>query len=165
MSRPVPISSTQAVLLLSELLELDLTVRRRRGPATIDERRRRRNISKSLRDWAMALEANRLGPGAGQREHPRAPVRIYVKWGEERLPCESLGLGGLSLARDERPTLGETVELEICPPQPDATEPVRAQVMWWDPKEKRVGLSFVDLSDTAQSLIERLVYTELVKTG
>ncbi len=47
--------------------------------------------------------------------------------------------------------------------EPRAVE-VMARVVWYEPVRSKAGLSFIGLSDSARAFIERLVYSDLVKS-
>jgi hypothetical protein len=39
-----------------------------------------------------------------------------------------------------------------------------ARVVWYEPVRSKAGLSFMGLSDSARAFVERVVYSDLVKS-
>jgi len=155
----------QAVRLLAELLELDRTVRGRRQPLSLVQKQRRAAIARELHMWALAKQRGNAPPGAEQRMHPRANVRLKVQLlGGPRsvdLQSDSLAVGGVSVSVSFTPRVGDLLGLRLVPLE-DAAFELMGEVVWFDPVRSRAGLRFHDLTDEARAVLERLVFSDLI---
>lgn len=150
--------------LLRELLEIDETVRRRRVALTFVQKQRRMTIASELGRWAMA---SRPSPkGAELRQHPRAEmkVRLELLGGPKPITLETdtLGLGGAGVAVSFPVRRGDLWRMRLCPPGEEPVE-LGAEVVWVDVPRARAGLRFVQQTDELRALVERLVFSELIR--
>jgi hypothetical protein len=159
------LSSGKAVRLLAELLEFDEMVRKRRQPLTLAQKQRRAAITMELHRWALDFQRG-TSPGAEQRRNPRASVRLRIQMlGGPRpieLESDSLAVGGIRVVVNFAPRVGDVLALRLLPLEEPAQE-VMAKVVWFDPVRSKAGLSFVDVTEPARELVERLVYSDLLK--
>jgi PilZ domain len=159
--------SSSPLKLLAELLELDQVSRERRAAWPLAQRQRRQVICQDLRSWALARQA--APEGSEQRRDPRAAVHIRVQLlGGPRpieLRSESLAVGGLSATLHFAPRKGDLMALRLIPPEPEAPLELMGEVVWYDARKARAGLRFKDPSDEAKSVLERLVFGELVRNA
>jgi hypothetical protein len=160
------ISSTQAVRLLAELLEIDRTVRGRRQPLSLVQKQRRAAIVRDLHMWALARQRGNAPPGSEHRQHPRAAVRLKVQLlggpHPVELQSDSLAVGGVSVRVSFTPRVGDLLGLKLVPLEEAAFE-VMGEVVWFDPVRARAGLRFHQLTDEGRAVLERLVFSDLVK--
>jgi PilZ domain len=158
--------SAKAVRLLSELLEFDQLVRARRQPLTLVQKQRRQAIAAELHRWALDRQKAQ-STGAEARRDPRAAVRLRIQMlGGPRpidLDADSLAVGGLRCFVNFQPRVGDVLALRMVPLEEPAVE-VMARVVWYEPVRSKAGLSFLGLSDSARAFVERVVYSDLVKT-
>lgn len=158
--------STKAVRLLSELLEFDQLVRTRRQPLTLLQKQRRQAIASELHRWALERQRSE-GQGAEHRRDPRAEVRLRVQMlGGPRpvdLEADSIAIGGVRVHVGFQPRVGDVLALRMTPLEEPAVE-LMARVVWYDPVRSKAGLAFMSLSDSARAFIERVVYSDLVKS-
>ncbi len=159
-------SAGQAVRLLAELLEMDRGVRNRRVPLSLVQKQRRAAIARELHLWALAKQRGAAPSGADQRQFPRANVRLRVQLlGGPRsvdLQSDSLAVGGVSVAVKFTPRVGDLLGLRLVPLE-DAPFDVMGEVVWFDPVRSRAGLRFHDLTDDGREILERLVFSDLIK--
>jgi hypothetical protein len=159
--------SLSPLKLLAELLELDQVSRERRSSWSLAQRQRRQVICTELRAWALARQV--APEGAEQRRDPRVPVHIRVQLlGGPRpveLQSESLAVGGLSATLHFAPRRGDLLALRLIPPSPEGALELMGEVVWYDPRKARAGLRFKDPSDEAKSVLERIVFGELVRNA
>ena len=159
--------SSSPLKLLAELLELDQVSRERRASWSLAQRQRRQVICTDLRAWALARQV--APEGAEQRRDPRAPMRIRVQLlGGPRpveLQSESLAVGGLSATLHFAPRKGDLMALRLIPPAPEAPLELMGEVVWYDARKARAGLRFKDPNDEAKSVLERIVFGELVRNA
>jgi hypothetical protein len=162
------ISAGQAVRLLAELLDLDRSVRQRRQPLSLVQKQRRAAIARDLHLWALAKQRNAAPSGADQRQHPRANIRVKVQLlGGPRivdLHSDSLAVGGVSVTVKFTPRVGDMLGLRLVPLE-DAPFEVMGEVVWFDPVRSRAGLRFHNLPDEARDVLERIIFSDLVKQG
>jgi hypothetical protein len=160
-------SAGQAVRLLAELLELDRGARNRRVPLTLIQKQRRAAIARELHLWALARQRGGAPQGAEHRQFPRANVRVKVQLlGGPRsvdLHSDSLAVGGVSVAVSFTPRVGDLLGLRIVPLE-DAPFEVMGEVVWFDPVRSRAGLRFQQVGDDAREVLERLVFSDLIRT-
>lgn len=158
-------TAAKAVRLLAELLDLDRTVRMRRQNLTLAQKQRRAVIVRELHRWALAKQRGNAPPGAEQRQHPRANVRLKVQMlggpHPVDLQSESLAVGGVSVTVSFAPRVGDLLGVRLVPLE-DAPLEVMAEVVWFDPVRSRAGLRFHQVSDEAREVLERLVFSDLV---
>ena len=159
------IGSAQAVRLLAELLEMDYVARQRRRSSSLVQKQRRAAIVRELQVWALARQQ---GPqGTTLREHPRAAVKLRVELiggpGPVALESDSLAVGGISVSISFQPKAGDLLPLRLVPTQPEEPVAVTGEVIWYDPFRGRAGLRFLELSEDARALIERLVFADLIR--
>jgi hypothetical protein len=156
------VTATKAVHLLAELLEMDRSVRSRRQARSLPQKQRRAAIVRELHQFMLARQR---GPGAEQRQFPRAAIRIKVQMlggpHPVDLHSDSLAVGGLSCQVSFTPRNGDLFGLRLVPLEEPPLE-VDAEVVWYDPVRSRVGLRFINLSDEGREILERLVLQELV---
>ena len=97
---------------------------------------------------------------------PRANVKLRVQLiGGPRpleLHSDSLAVGGMSLQLTFQPRLGDHLALKLVPPPPDDAVEVAGEVIWFNAAKQRVGVQFIELTEEAQSLLERLVFDDLI---
>jgi hypothetical protein len=160
------ISSTQAVRLLAELLEIDRAVRGRRQPLSLMHKHRRAAIVRELHLWALARQRGSAPPGAEHRQHPRAAVRLKVLLlggpHPVELQSDSLAVGGVSVHVSFTPRVGDLLGLKLVPLEEAAFE-VMGEVVWFDPVRARAGLRFHRITEEGLAVLERLVFSDLVK--
>ncbi len=158
--------STKAVKLLAEMLEFDQIVRARRQPLTLVQKQRRQAIAGELHRWALDRQRTH-SKGAEHRRDPRADVRLRIQMlGGPRpvdLEADSIAVGGVRANVGFSPRVGDVLALRMVPLEEPAVE-MMARVVWYDPVRSKAGLSFIGLSESARAFIERLVYSDLVKT-
>ena len=155
--------------LLKELLEIDEAVRRRRVALTFVQKQRRMTIASELGRWAMAT---RPAPkGHELRQHPRADMRVRLELlggpAPIALETDTLGLGGAGVAVSFPVRRGDIWRMRLCPPDgPDGVDPVElsAEIVWVDVPRARAGLRFVEQTDELRALVERLVFSELIRS-
>jgi hypothetical protein len=159
--------SSSPLQLLAELLELDQVSRERRSSMSLVQRQRRQVICQDLRAWALARQV--APEGAEQRSDPRAPVRIRAQLlGGPRpveLQTESLAVGGLSAKLNYAPRKGDIMALRLIPPEPEPPLELMGEVVWYDPRRSRFGLRFKEPAEEAKSVLERIVFGELVRNA
>jgi hypothetical protein len=160
------ITATQAVRLLAELLEMDRSVRNRRQPLSLVQKQRRAAIARDLHLFALAKQRGQAPAGAEQRQHPRANVRVKVQLlgGPHKvdLHSDSLAVGGVSVSVKFTPRVGDMVGLRLVPLEDPPIE-VMGEVVWFDPVRSRAGLRFQNLSDEGRAVLERIIFTDLVR--
>ncbi len=160
----MPLDAARALKLLAELRDIDHAARSRKA-ITLAEKQRRLAIARELNQFT--LDQQRPLAGANHRQHPRAQVRLKVELlGGPRsieLETDSLAVGGVSCVVGFNPRVGDLLSLRLTPPQPDEPFEVMAEVVWFHPVRSRAGLAFHDLPDDARAVIERLIYSDLVK--
>lgn len=158
--------STKAVRLLAELLEFDQIVRARRQPLTLVQKQRRQAIATELHRWALDRQRTSV-KGAEHRRDPRAEVRLRIQMlGGPRpvdLDADSLAIGGVRCNVGFQPRVGDVLALRMVPLEEPAVE-VMARVVWYDPVRSKAGLAFMGLSDSARAFVERLVYSDLIRS-
>ena len=159
------VPSTKAVRLLSELLEFDQLVRTRRQPLTLVQKQRRQAIATELHRWALDRQRNSVS-GAEHRRDPRAEVKLRIQMlGGPRpvdLEADSLAVGGVRCHVGFQPRIGDVLALRIVPLEQAAVE-IMAKCVWYDPVRSKAGLAFMNLSDSARSFIEQLVFSDLIR--
>lgn len=162
-------TTTQAVRLLAELVELDRQIRTKRQPLTFAQKQRRAQIAQDLHRWALARQREGWAGGGEQRRDPRANVRLRVQLvGGPRpveLQSDSLAVGGMSLTLSFPVRLGDRLHLKLVPPPPEEALPVEAEVIWFNAARQRAGVQFHGLGDEGRALLERLIYADLVGGG
>jgi hypothetical protein len=160
------ITAAQAVRLLAELVELDRIVRTRRQPLSLPQKQRRAAISRDLHLWALAKQRGAAPPGAENRQHARANLRLRVQLrGGPRtieLQTDSIALGGVSVAVKFSPRVGDILGLRLVPLEDEPFD-VMGEVVWFDPVRARAGLRFQNLSEEGRAVLERLIFSDLVK--
>ena len=160
------ISAAQALRHLAELLEIDRTVRTRRQPLTLVQKQRRAVIARDLHQWALERQRGNAPSGAEQRRDPRANVRLKVQLlgGPHTvdLHSDSLAVGGVSVSVKFTPRVGDLLGLRLVPLE-DAPLEVMGEVVWFDPVRSRAGLRFQGLSEEGRAVLERIIFTDLVK--
>lgn len=161
-------NAAKAVRLLAELVEMDRTIRSRRQSLTLSQKQRRAAIIRELHLWALARQRGAAPPGAEKRQFPRAEVHLKVQLlGGPRaveLQSESLAVGGVCVTVSFAPRVGDLLPLRLQPLE-DAPFDVMGEVVWFDPIRARAGVRFHDLSDDGRAVLERLVFSDLVKDG
>jgi hypothetical protein len=162
------INAAQAVRMLAELLEIDRATRMRRTPPSLPQKQRRAALARDLARWALAKQRGAAPPGAELRQHPRANVRVKVQLSSGPRPIDlssdSLGVGGVSVLMSFAPRVGDMFRLRIVPLE-DAPIEVTGEVVWFEPVRSRAGLRFHDLSEEGQEGLERLVFSDLLRSG
>jgi hypothetical protein len=160
----MPLDAARALRLLAELRDIDHGARSRKA-ITLQEKQRRLAIARELNQFT--LDQQRAGSGPNLRQHPRAQVRLMVELlGGPRaieLETDSLAVGGVSCVVSFGPRVGDLLSLRLTPPAPDEPFEVMAEVVWFHPVRSRAGLAFHDLPDDARAVVERLIYSDLVK--
>jgi hypothetical protein len=161
------LTSTKALRLFAELMEFDEMVRKRRQPLTLAQKQRRAAIMMDLHRWALDRQRSSR-PGAEQRRDPRASVRLRTQMiGGPRpieLETDSLAVGGIRAVVNFAPRVGDVLALRLLPLE-EAPVEVMAKVVWFDAVRSKAGLSFVDVSSETRELVERLVYSDLIRSG
>jgi hypothetical protein len=106
--------------------------------------------------------------GAELRAHPRASVRLKVQLlGGPRsvdLHSDSLAVGGVSVTVNFTPRVNDMLALKLVPLE-EAPFEVMGEVVWFDPVRSRAGLRFHGLTDDGREILERLVFSDIVKTS
>jgi hypothetical protein len=166
MTHPMAITAAQAVRLLAELLEIDRAVRTRRQPLQLVQKQRRAAVVRDLHLFALSKQRGSAPTGAEQRQHPRANVRLKVQLlgGPHKvdLQSDSLAVGGASVTVKFTPRVGDLVPLRLVPLE-DAPFEVMGEVVWFDPVRSRAGVRFQSLTDEARAVLERLIFSDLVR--
>jgi hypothetical protein len=161
----MPLDAARALKLLAELRDIDHAARSRKN-ITLAEKQRRLAIARELNQFTLDQQRPQ-GGGADHRQHPRAQVKLKVELlGGPRsieLETDSLAVGGVSCVVSFGPRVGDLLSLRLTPPAPDEPIEVMAEVVWFHPIRSRAGLAFHDLRDEARAVIERLIYSDLVK--
>jgi hypothetical protein len=161
------ITAAQAVRLLAELLDMDRGVRTRRQPMSLVQKQRRAVIARDLHSFALAKQRGTAPSGADQRQHPRASVRVKVQLlgGPHKidLHSDSLAVGGVSVTVKFTPRVGDMIGLRLVPLEDPPIE-VMGEVVWFDPVRSRAGMRFHDLSDDGRAVLERIVFTDILKS-
>ena len=160
------LSAIKAMQLLKELLEIDEGVRRRKVALTFVQKQRRMTIASELARWAMA---SRPAPkGHELRQHPRADmkVRLELLGGPQSVSLETdtLGLGGAGVAVRFPARRGDVWRMRLWPPEGDDPVELQAEVVWVDVPRARCGLRFLEQTDELRAVIERLVFSELIRS-
>lgn len=152
--------------MLAELLELDRSIRHRRQPMSLVQKQRRAAIVRDLHMWALAKQRGAAPQGSELRQFPRANVRVRLQLlGGPRpidLHSDSLAVGGASVVVSFSPRVSDLLGLRIVPLE-DAPFEVMGEVVWFDPVRMRAGLRFQSLSDDGREVLERLIFSDLVK--
>jgi hypothetical protein len=157
----------QAMRLLAELKDLDQKTRLKRQPLSLQQKQRRQQIAVDLHRWALARQREGWSGGGDQRRDPRANVRLRVQLiGGPRpidLESDSIAVGGLSLQLNYQPHLGDHLALRLVPPPPDEPVEVEGEVIWFNAARQRAGIQFHAVSDEARALLERIVFSDLLR--
>ena len=163
------ITTSQAVRLLAELVDLDRQLRVKRQSLTLQQKQRRAQIAQDLHRWALARQREGWGGGGEQRRDPRANLRMRVQLAGGPRPVElqsdSLAVGGMSLTLTFPVRLGDRLHLKLVPPPPDEPIAVEAEVIWFNAGRQRAGVQFYGLDDEGRALLERLIFADLVGGG
>ena len=150
--------------LLKELLEIDDAVRRRRVALTFVQKQRRITIANDLGRWAMA--SRRAPKGSELRQHPRTEMRVRLELlgGPQPIGLETdtLGLGGASVLVTFPVRRGDVWRMRLNAPGEEGAE-VSAEVVWVDVPRAKAGLRFLDQTDELRALVERLVFSDLIR--
>jgi hypothetical protein len=153
--------------MLAELVELDRQLRMRRQPLTLQQKQRRAQIAIDLHRWTLAQQ--RWAGAGAQRRDPRANVRLRAQLvGGPRpleLQSDSLAVGGMSLTLTFAPRLGDRLHLRLVPPPPDEPVELEGEVIWFNAARQRAGVHFLDVSEEARALLERLIFADLLGGG
>lgn len=164
-----PITPTQAMRLLAELLELDRQFRHKRQPLSFAQKQRRAQIALDLHRWALLRQQRDWGGGGVARRDPRSRLSLQVRLvGGPRpllLQSDSLAIGGMSLTLGFPARVGDRLHLQLVPPPPDEAIALQAEVVWFTAARQRAGVRFHELSEEARALLERLIYADLVGGG
>lgn len=159
-------TTSQAVRLLAELVELDRQIRVKRQPLTFQQKQRRAQIAQDLHRWALARQREGWSGVGEKRRDPRANLRIRVQLvGGPRpveLQSDSIAIGGMSLTLSFAVRLGDRLALKLVPPPPDEPIAVEGEVIWFNAARQRAGVQFHGLDEEARGLLERLIYVDLI---
>ena len=108
--------------------------------------------------------------GAEQRRDPRAAVHICACSSSVGRVLSSCSRSRWRWAASRRrlhfaPRKGDLLALRLVPPPPEVALELMGEVVWYDPRKARAGLRFKDPSDEAKSVLERIVFGELVRNA